>query len=303
MQRIHKKGCLILIPRDDVDLFALQLVDHGLNPAAAHPHAGPDRIDGAFIGNHGNLRPAARIARHGLDLDDAVVDLGHFHLEQLGHELGRGARQENLRAARFAAHILDIGPDAVADAVAFAPDLLVPAQNGLAAPVQVNDDIAILLALDHTVQDLALAVLEFLELAVTLGFAHLLQDHLLGGLRGDPAQINGGNLVNHLIADLGIGKERPGLRHGQLRLIILDTVIFNHGPDARKTGAACLAVDLHPDVHLCPVARLRRAGERFLHRLDHQVGVDHLLAGNRLGGLQKLKLVGRGYRHVGTLRG
>ena len=303
LQGVDKERGLILVPRNNVDLFALQFVDHRLNPAAAHPHAGPDRIDGVVIGNHGNLRPAARITGHGLDLDDAIVDLGNFHLEQLGHEFRRGARQENLRSARLAPYILDIGPDTVADPVAFAADLLVPAQNGLAAPVQVDDDVAIFLALDHAVKDLALAVLELFELAVTLGFAHLLQDHLLGALRGDAAQINGGNLINHLVADLGIGKKGFGLRHGQLRLIILNAVVFHHGPDARKAGAARLAVDLYPDIQLCPIARLGRTGERILHRLDHQVGVNHLLAGNRFGGLQKFKLVGRGNRHVGAPRG
>src|SRR3546814_4817858 len=83
-----------LFRSDDVDLFALQLADHRLDPAAAHADAGADRIDAAVVGDDGDLGPAAGIARHRLDLDDAVVDLRHFLAEQLGHEVVRGARSE-----------------------------------------------------------------------------------------------------------------------------------------------------------------------------------------------------------------
>jgi hypothetical protein len=91
LQRVHEEGRRILVPRDDVDLLALKLVDDRLHAAAAHTDAGADRVDGVVVGNHGDLRAAAGVAGHGLDLDDAVVDLGHFHLEQLGHEFRRGA--------------------------------------------------------------------------------------------------------------------------------------------------------------------------------------------------------------------
>jgi hypothetical protein len=57
-----------------------------------------------------------------LDLDDAVVDFRHFHGEQLDHELRMGARQEDLRAALLAAHVVDIGADAVAITEGFARD-------------------------------------------------------------------------------------------------------------------------------------------------------------------------------------
>src|SRR5690606_35991838 len=154
-----------------------------------------DRVDRVVIADHRDLGAAARIAGHGLDLDDAVIDLGHFHLEQFRHELRIGARQEDLRAAGLAAHILDIGADAVVRAIAFAADLLVAAQDRLAA-ADIDDDVAVFLALDDTVDDAALAVLEFVILAVTLGLADLLKDHLLGRLRGDPAQIDGGHLVH-----------------------------------------------------------------------------------------------------------
>ena len=77
------------------------------------------------------LARRARIARHRADLDDAVIDFRHFLREQLRHELRMRARQENLRAARLAAHVIDIGADAVAGAEVFARDHLVAADDRL----------------------------------------------------------------------------------------------------------------------------------------------------------------------------
>ena len=192
LQRVHQEGRHILVPRDDVDLLALELVHHGLHPATAHTDTGAHRVDGAVIGDHRDLGAAPRVAGHGLDLDDAVIDLRHFHLEELGHEFRRGAGEEDLRAAGLAAHILDEAADAVAIAIALAADLLVAAQDAFAT-ADIDDDVAIFLALDDTVDDRAGAILELLVLAVALRLAHLLQDHLLGatGRRSGPSPPGG----------------------------------------------------------------------------------------------------------------
>ena len=109
-----------------------------------------------------DLGAAARVAGGGLDLDDAVVNLGHFLREQLLHEVGVGARQEDLRAAGFAADRHDQRADAVADADHFARDLLVAADDALGA-AEVDDDVAELDALDDAGDDFVGAVLEFLN--------------------------------------------------------------------------------------------------------------------------------------------
>src|SRR6185369_1330855 len=123
---------------DDVDLLALQLADHGLHALSAHADAGADRIDRGILGDHGDLGPRPRVARHRLDLHDAVVDLGHLLREQLRHELGPGAGQENLRTALLAPHVVDVGADAVAEAHVLARDHLVAANDALGAP-QIDD--------------------------------------------------------------------------------------------------------------------------------------------------------------------
>src|SRR4051812_23596064 len=97
-----------------------------------------------------------------------------------------GAGQENLRAAGFAADVEDIGADAVAVAEHFARQHFVAADDGFTT-AEIDDHAAIFDALDDAVDDVADAVLEFLILAVAFGLAHLLHDHLLGGLRGDTA--------------------------------------------------------------------------------------------------------------------
>ena len=202
LQRVDDEGRGVLRPRDDVDLLALQLVDHRLDAAAAHADAGADRIDRGVARDDGDLGAAAGIAGDRLDLDDAVVDLRHFLREQLGHELRMGARQEDLRAALLAADVVDVGADAVAVAEGLARDQLVAADDALAA-AEVDDDVAVLDALDHAVDDLADAVLELLVLAVALGLAHLLHDHLLGRLGGDAAEIHRRQRLGDEVADLG----------------------------------------------------------------------------------------------------
>ena len=158
-----------------------------------------------------DLGAAAGIARHRPDLDDAVVDLRHFLGEELGHELRMGARQENLRPAHFLAHIVDIGAHALALAEAFARQQLVAAQDRLGA-AEIDDDIAEFDALDEAVDDLADAVLELVVLALALGVAHILHDHLLRGLRRDAAEIDRRQRIGEEIADFGLGIEAAWLR-------------------------------------------------------------------------------------------
>ncbi len=161
-QRVDDEGRGLARPRNDVDALALQFLHDRLHAHAAHADAGADRIDRGILGNHGDLGAAARIARHGADLDDAVIDFRHFLREEAHHELRMAARQEDLRPAGFAAHVVDIGADAVAGAEAFARDHLVAAHDTFGA-AQIDHHRAEFHALDDAVDDLADAVLVFLD--------------------------------------------------------------------------------------------------------------------------------------------
>src|SRR6266851_9827039 len=101
-----------------------------------------------------------------------------------------GARQEDLRAARFLPHIVNIGAHPLALPEALPRQQFVAPQHRLGAP-EIDDDIAEFDPLDEAVDDFADSVLELLELALALGIADLLDDHLFGGLRRDPAKIDG----------------------------------------------------------------------------------------------------------------
>ena len=137
-----------------------------------------------FVGDDGDLGARAGIAGDRLDFDDAVVNLRHFLREQLGGELRMRAREEDLRSARLAPHVVDIGADAVAGAEHFARDQFVAPHDRLAraGAAEIDDDIAVFDAFDLAVDDLADAVLVDVILLVALGLADFLHEHLLGGL-------------------------------------------------------------------------------------------------------------------------
>jgi hypothetical protein len=101
--------------------------------------------------------------------------------EQFGHELRPRAGQEDLRPSLLAAHVVDVGADAVSQAHVLAWDHFIAADDAFGA-AKIDDHVAILDALHSAIADLAHAVLVFIELALALGFAHLLDDHLLGVL-------------------------------------------------------------------------------------------------------------------------
>src|SRR3954451_13743233 len=201
-ERVHHEVGGIGCPRDDVDLLALQLIDDGLYARTAHADAGTDRVDGGIARNHRDFRARARIPRHRLDLDDAVIDLRHFLREQFGHELRVGAREKDLRPTRLTAHVIDKGADAVAVTKGFARQHLIAAHDRLAAP-EVHNHVAVFDPLDDAVDDIADAVLVFLILAVALGLAHFLHDHLLRRLGGDSAVFERGQGVRDIDGDPG----------------------------------------------------------------------------------------------------
>ena len=287
-ERVDDEGGGIRVPLDDVDLLALQLAYHRLHALAAHADAGADGIDRAVLGDDGDLGPGARIAGHRLDLHDAVVDLGDFLREQLGHELRPRAGEEDLGPPLLAPHVVDEGADAVAEAHVLARDHLVAADNPLGA-AEIDDNIAVLHALDGAVADLADAILVLAELALALGLAHLLHDHLLGVLRRHAAEIQGRQRFRDQVAHLGLRLAARGVRERHLGRLVLDRLDHLHDP--RELRLAGLGVDLAADIVLAAVAGLGRLLDRVFHRRDHDSAVDRLLARHRVGDLQQLEPV------------
>ena len=283
------KVASVLAPRDDVDLFALQFLDHRLDAAALHADAGADRVDRAVVADDADLGAAAGVAGGGLDLDDAVVNFGHFLGEQLLHEVGVGARQEDLRAAGFAGNAQDQAADAVADADHFARDLRVAADDALGA-AKIDHDVAELDPFDDAGDDFAGAVLEFFILALALGVADLLENDLLGGLGGDPAELDRGQRIDDEVAERGILLEL--LRALQIDLLEMILGLLDHFEHAPQAQVARVLVELGADVVLGAVTGAGGALDRVLHRLDHDRLVDQFLARDGVGDGEQLGLVG-----------
>src|SRR5690606_613111 len=198
----HELGRVVR-PQHDVDALAVQFVGYRLHARTAHADAGADRVGAVVVCEHGDLGAVARIARAGLDVDQALPDLRHLELEQFHHEFGRGAADEQLRATHLAAHVVQVAPDAVAGADDVARDRLVLRDERLGVAAQVDVDVAALDALDDAGDQLADAVLPLVDDLRALGLAHALHDHLLGGLRRDAAEVDVVDLLLDEVADFG----------------------------------------------------------------------------------------------------
>src|SRR3546814_857860 len=223
------------------------------------------------------------------DWSSDVCSSDLFLREQLLHEVGVRAAEENLRTAVLAAHRQNQRADAVADAHQFARDLLVAADHAFGT-AEVDDDVAEFDRLDDAGDDLARAVLIFLELAFAVGFADLLEDHLFCRLRVDAAQVDRGQRIDDEVADLGVLLQLLASREVDLLEIILD--LLDHLDDAPQAQVAGLDVELGANIVLGAVAGARSALDRFLDRLDHDDLVDHLLAGDAVGNRQQFGAVG-----------
>ena len=124
------------------------------------------------------------------------------------------------------------------------------ARNGLVAPdnalrtAQIDRDITEIGPLDDTVHDFGDAILVFLVLALALGFTHFLHDHLLGGLRGDTAEINRGQRIDDKIANRSAFLHSLRLLRRYLSNLVLNFV--DHFEIPGKLDVAALAVDFCP---------------------------------------------------------
>jgi hypothetical protein len=99
---------------------------------------------------------------------------------------GRAARQQDLRAAQRRIDLGDVGADAVAGAQVLLGDHLAASQAAFHPP-GLDDDVALVQALDRADEDLLAARQEVVQQLLALGVADLLQDDLLGGLCADAA--------------------------------------------------------------------------------------------------------------------
>src|SRR6266850_4637834 len=263
-------------PQHDVDPLAGELLRHRLHARAAHADAGADRVDALVVGEDGDLRAHARIARRGLDLEQAFLDLRHLELEQLHDELRRGARQDQLRAARLAVDLHHPGAHAVADPEVLLRDHVLARQQRF-EPARFDDGAAALHALHRAGHQLVAARQEVLQDLLALGVADALQDHLLGGLRADAAELDRLERLLDEVFQLDVRFALLRLRQRDLGGQRLDRVVGHHLPAPEGLVGPGIAVDVHPHVDVLGVFLLGGRGERHLEGAEDDVARHVLL--------------------------
>ena len=188
--------------------------------------------------------------------------------------------------------------------VALAVDLLGLRQQRLDAFAQLHERVARVGLLHDAGDQLADAVAVLLVHHVALGLADALQDHLLGGLRGDPAEVVGGDVaLVDLVAVFGELRrvDFRFLRFAHLARLRVDvgsssSIVSTIRCASRRSGMISSitrksrGLAVHFDARVLGRAGLLLVGgeQRVLER-DHQLlGLDALLARKRVHGLKDL---------------
>src|SRR5690606_1219252 len=142
-------------------------------------------------------------------------------------------------------------PHAFADTRSLARNLLVTADDAF-GPAEIDDQVAELDRLDHPGDDLAGAVLEVLVLALALGVADLLEDHLHGPLRIDATEVERRQRIDDEVADLGTRLQLLGLLQIDLLEVVLN--LFDHLDNPPQAKVAGHRIELGANVVLGAVA-------------------------------------------------
>ena len=252
-ERLHDELVEVLGEGNDVDLLAVQLVDDHAHTPAAGAHTGADRVDVGVVGGDRDLGALPWFTGTGLDLDDAVRDLGDLEFEEALDEAGVGTRHHDLGALRAATHLDDVRLHPLAGLRTVEGDLFGLRHEGLGL-AQVEQRIPGIALLDDAGDDVALAAGVLLVFELALGFADSLAHHLLGGLSRDATEVVRGDV--ELLA---------------LGFAVLVELLAHH-PKFAGVG-----VDDDPGVftsarHLL-VRRLHRIGEHREQRVDRDASL------------------------------
>ena len=120
---------------------------------------------------------------------------------------------------------------------------------------------------------------------LALVFADTLHDHLLGGLRGDAAEIDGRQGIDDVIAERFVREQLHRVPGGHLGFFVFDR-FHDLGPP-RQPHVAGLAIDRRADVFLVAVLRLAGLLNGLLHSLEHFLALDILFPRDRVGDQQQ----------------
>ncbi len=282
LQGLFGEGGDLVGVLDDVDLFAAQFADDGLDAHALHADAGADGVDVLVAAHDGDLGALAGLAGDGADGHGAVVDLGDLGLEEVLDEGRGGAGDDDLRALGGAVDAEQDDADALAYGELLEAGLLALGHAGFGF-AEVEDDVHRLEALDGGVEDLAGAVVVLVEDGVALGFADLLEDDLLGHLGGDASEGRGVLVEAEFAADFDLGGEFARLLERHLVDLVFDLLgRFDDGLEDVGADLAGFAVHLGAHVLLRLVVLAGGEGDGVLNGANDYVRLDALVPAQRL---------------------
>ena len=104
-----------------------------MDPVAPDADARADRVDAGLGGANRDLAPEPGLAGDDLDLNNAVVDFGHFDLEQPFQHVLMASGDQDLRSLGRTSNADQIDLGALSLAVAFVGRLLFKRQDRLGA--------------------------------------------------------------------------------------------------------------------------------------------------------------------------
>ena len=181
-QRVGDEARRIVGVVDDVDLLPAQLSHDGAHARTHRANACALGVDALAGGGDGDLRAMSGFTGDGLDLDEALLNLGNLTLEEAGDEVGVSARQGDTRAALGALNAHDVGADAVAVSVGLTRDLFAVGQDGFKVVGDLDHrGTSGTRSLDGARDDLSFASGKVTEHALVVGVAQALHDD---GARG-----------------------------------------------------------------------------------------------------------------------
>src|SRR4029077_15727195 len=139
-QRFLRERDGLFAIRNDVDFFAAQFADDGLNTHALHADAGTDGINILIAAEHGNFCAFAGLASGGANLHRTVVNLGNFHFKQALHQGCIGTGHDDLRTLGGAIDHTNHDAKAFADVISFELGLLALGQTRFGA-AHIHDEV------------------------------------------------------------------------------------------------------------------------------------------------------------------
>jgi len=135
----------------------------------------------------------ARLTRHRADFNNAFCDFGDFDLKQTLNQLRVGPAQNDFDLVARVADVEDQAPHTLAGLVLFARDLFAAGHEAFRS-TDLHDQRAAFVTLGHAGDQFADAVDVFVVDAGAFVFAETRDHDLLGGLRGDTAEVFEGDV-------------------------------------------------------------------------------------------------------------